>query len=61
MTSHSALLSLIESFPVSASLKEADTGKYIINNAHNARQFGVENPADLVGLTIRDIDFKQSK
>ena len=61
MKSDSALLSLIENFPVSASLKEADTGRYIINNKYNARQFGIENPTDLVGLTIHDVNFSQPK
>lgn len=55
MKSDSAVMSLIENFPVSASLKEADTGRYIVNNLYNARQFGVENPADLAGLTIHEL------
>ncbi|PQV52648.1 sigma-70 region 4 domain-containing protein [Paraburkholderia sp. BL21I4N1] len=59
MKSDSAIISFIENFPVSASLKEADTGKYIINNRYNSRQFGVENPAELVGLTINDLKFCQ--
>lgn len=59
MKSDSAVISLIENFPVSASLKEIGTGKYIINNVHNSRQFGVENPMDLVGLTIHDLKFCQ--
>jgi hypothetical protein len=61
MKPDSALLSLIENFPVSASLKEADTGRYVINNAYNARQFGIDNPMDLVGLTIHDVNFRQSQ
>src|SRR5437879_5985132 len=59
MKSDSAIISLIENFPTSASLKEADTGKYIINNLHNSQQFGVKNPVDLVGITIRDLRFCQ--
>jgi len=59
MKSDSAIFSFIENFPIPASLKEADTGKYIINNLYNSRQFGVENPMDLVGLTIRDLKFCQ--
>jgi hypothetical protein len=59
MKSDSAVISFIENFPVSASFKEADTGRYIVNNAYNSRQFGVENPKDLEGLTIRDLNFCQ--
>jgi hypothetical protein len=59
MKSNSELISLIENFPVSASLKEADTGKYIINNSYNSRQFGIPNPMDLVGTTIHDVRFCQ--
>jgi|GEM_PF-6778503 len=57
MKSDSALMSLIENFPVSASLKEADTGRYIVNNLYNAQQFGIKNPKDMVGLTIHDVNF----
>ncbi|VVE27338.1 LuxR family transcriptional regulator [Pandoraea horticolens] len=35
--SDSNLFSLTENFPVPASLKEADTGRYVINNVHNLR------------------------
>ena len=59
MKSNIELISLIENFPVSASLKEADTGKYVVNNSYFSRQFGVENPMDLVGITIRDLKFRQ--
>ncbi|WP_226383283.1 helix-turn-helix domain-containing protein [Burkholderia mayonis] len=59
MKSDSAIISFIENFPTSASLKEADTGKYIINNAHNSLQFGIKNPKDLIGLRIQDIKFNQ--
>lgn len=55
------IISLIEHFPVPASFKEADTGKYIVNNAINSRQFGIDNPQDLVGLTIHDVRFGQPK
>jgi hypothetical protein len=61
MKSNSELISLIENFPVSASFKEADTGKYIVNNSYFSRQFGVENPMDLVGITIRDLKFRQQE
>jgi hypothetical protein len=59
MKSDSVIISFIENFPVSASLKEADTGKYIINNSYNSQQFGVRNAMDLIGLTIRDLKFCQ--
>jgi DNA-binding CsgD family transcriptional regulator len=61
MKPDSTLLSLIENFPVSASLKEAETGRYVITNAYNAQQFGIDNPADLIGLTIHDLNFRQSQ
>ncbi len=61
MKSDSAIISFLENFPVSASLKEADTGKYIVNNVYNSRQFGVQDPTDLVGITIRDLKFRQSE
>lgn len=42
MKSDSAIFSFIENFPTSASLKTADTGKYIANNIHNSIQFNSE-------------------
>lgn len=59
MKTDSAIVSFIEGFPVSASFKEAGTGRYILNNSYNSRQFGVDNPKDLVGLTINDLKFCQ--
>ncbi|KGW41756.1 putative sugar transporter [Burkholderia pseudomallei MSHR1000] len=59
MKSDSAIFSFIENFPTSASLKTADTGKYIANNIHNSIQFGIKNPKDLEGLTIQDVKFNQ--
>lgn len=59
MKSESTIINFIENFPVPASLKEADTGKYIFNNTHNLRQFGVNHPSDVVGLTIQDLNFRQ--
>ncbi|CAJ4143223.1 transcriptional regulator [Burkholderia pseudomallei] len=50
MKSDSAIFSFIENFPTSASLKTADTGKYIANNIHNSIQFGIKNPKDLTCL-----------
>lgn len=61
MKSDSTIISFIQSFPVSASFKEADTGRYIANNLHNSRQFGIEDPAELIGLTINDVRFCQPK
>lgn len=59
MKSDSAIFSFIENFPTSASLKTADTGKYIANNIHNSIQFGIKNPKDLEELTIQDVKFNQ--
>ncbi len=61
MKSDSAIFSFIENFPTSASLKTADTGKYIANNIHNSIQFGIKNPKDLEGLTIQDVKFNQKR
>lgn len=61
MKSESAILSFINNFPVSASLKDAHTGKYIANNTHNSLQFGVKDPKDIEGLTIKDIRFRQTE
>lgn len=61
MKSESAIISFINNFPVSASLKDTHTGKYIVNNRHNSRQFGVEDPRDIEGLTIRDLGFRQTE
>lgn len=55
--SDSDLFSLIENFPVTASLKEADAGRYLINNVHNLREFGVREGRDITGLRIQDIAF----
>jgi len=57
MRSDDELISLIRSFPIPASFKEADTGKYIVSNSANSVQLGVSNPDDLIGLTIHDIKF----
>ena len=59
MRSHSGLIELIEACPNAASFKEADTGKYIVNNAINARQLGILDPKDLIGLTVHDLKFAQ--
>ncbi|MGN6085376.1 PAS domain-containing protein [Trinickia sp.] len=59
MKTDSLIASLIESFPVPASFKEADTGRYVVSNAHNSRQLGIEDPMDLVGLTINDVRLRQ--
>jgi hypothetical protein len=59
MKSHNGLIKLVETCPNAASFKEADTGKYIVNNAINARQFGILDPKDLVGLTVHDLNFAE--
>ncbi|MFJ2995720.1 LuxR C-terminal-related transcriptional regulator [Pandoraea sp. NPDC087047] len=61
MKSESSIISFVQNFPVSASLKTADTGQYVVNNAHNSRQFGIENPRDIKGLTIKDIRFRATE
>ncbi len=61
MKSDSNLISLIENFPVPASLKESDAGRYVINNVHNLRQFGVGDWRDIAGLKIQDIAFPKTE
>jgi len=59
MNSDSKLISAIEHDPRPANFKEADTGKYVVANASNARQLGMENANSMVGLTIHDMSFLQ--
>ncbi len=61
MKSNGEIINLIKSFPVSASFKDAATGKYIVNNGLNSQQFGIKNPQDLMGLTIHDVKFCQTE
>lgn len=61
MKTDNAVIRFIEDFPTSASLKEADTGRYIVNNASNSKQFGVDNPKDICGLTIKELNFRHAE
>jgi len=61
MKSESGLMSVIEKYPYAASFKEADTGKYILANDRLALDIGIQNPKDLIGLTVHDLQFAQSK
>lgn len=47
---------LIYSFNGSAHLKDLKSGKYIFSNEINALNVGMNKPADLYGLTVRDLD-----
>lgn len=57
MKSESALMSMVENYPYPASFKAADTGKYLLSNTLTAQGLGMENPKDLAGLTVYDINF----
>lgn len=59
MLSDSTLIDLVRRLPISACYKEADTGRYIVNNLANSQVFGIESPDKVVGLTIRDLPFNQ--
>ena len=61
MQPETGLISIIEKYPCSASFKEADTGKYILANDRLALDIGIHNPKDLIGLTVHDLEFAQSK
>jgi hypothetical protein len=57
MNSHHQLIASIEKCTYPATLKAADSGKYLVSNLANARHFGMPNPGDMVGLTVRDLNF----
>jgi len=44
MASESGLINLIENFPLLASFKAADTGKYLFSNRATAHGLGVGTP-----------------
>lgn len=60
MKSESGLINFIQNYPHPATLKEADTGKYIIANCCLAQEAGIPNYEDITGLTVRDLPFAQS-
>ncbi len=59
MKTESELISILEKFPHPVTLKTSDTGKYLFSNAANARMFNVEDPKELIGLTVRDLKYPQ--
>jgi hypothetical protein len=61
MLSDSALIDMIRCFPTPVGYKEADTGRYVASSLANARMFGIEDPDQLIGLTIHDVQFRQQK
>jgi hypothetical protein len=60
MKSNSELISAVETHPYPANLKEADSGRYVVCNASNARQLGMPDPESVVGLTIHDMRYARS-
>ena len=46
---------MIYNLDASAHLKDAITGKYLASNTVNIRNLGLQNPADIYGLTILDL------
>ncbi|WP_158899280.1 LuxR C-terminal-related transcriptional regulator [Burkholderia sp. L27(2015)] len=59
MNSHREFINLMENLPqtVTVTFKTADTGKYIFSNAALQERFGDLFPRDLVGLTVRDLNY----
>lgn len=49
------LISLIENFPYSGHLKDAQTGKYLHSNYYDIKSLGLESVDDLLGLTAKDL------
>jgi hypothetical protein len=56
---HPIIPILIDNFPHPAAFKQAGTGKYLGSNAVNAREFGVNDPSELLDLTIHDLSFSR--
>jgi len=59
MHSHREFINLMENLPqtVTVTVKTADTGKYIFSNTALQERFGDLFPRDLVGLTVRDLNY----
>jgi len=59
MHSHREFINLMENLPqtVTVTFKTADTGKYIFSNTALQERFGDLFPRDLVGLTVRDLNY----
>ena len=57
MQSHREFISLMENLPQTLTFKVADTGKYIFSNTALQEKFGDLFPRDLVGLTVRDLNY----
>jgi len=50
----------VETVPVVAHLKDAQTGKYILNNQHHIQSLGLSSKDSLIGLTAHDL-FEKSE
>ncbi|WP_158903680.1 LuxR C-terminal-related transcriptional regulator [Burkholderia sp. L27(2015)] len=61
MTTESQLFDLIQKLPNPLNLKEPKSGKYVFANDPSAKQIGLESAEQMVGLTVRDLDFSQSE
>ncbi len=56
----SRLLDFSLSLPHPVNFKEPDTGRYIFSNKQSANQVGVTSPEQMLGLTVRDLNFSCS-
>src|ERR1700692_2361665 len=61
MNSESQLFDFIKTVSNPTIFKEPKSGKFILANESNAKILGLESPDQLVGLTVRDINFSQSQ
>ena len=57
MHSHREFINLMENLPQTVTFKTADTGRYIFSNTALQERFGDLFPRDLVGLTVRDLNY----
>jgi len=49
------------SMPDPVSFKTTDTGQYVFSNQQSAQLLGLATPADMLGLTVHDLDFSRSQ
>ena len=55
LVSISALETMVATLPNPAHIKCSKTGNYLHSNCLNSKLFGMENPGDVIGLTVIDL------
>ncbi len=53
---HSALFDFISSMPEPAHLKETQNGSYLFSNRSNLEIYKLQDPNEIIGSTVRDLD-----